>query len=73
MVAPIMTGQRVDRGVAYLLRTQLADGTWHVRTRSSPFQPLKDSGFPHGRDQWILAAGTSWAAMALTLSQPEVD
>jgi len=73
MVALIMTGHRVERGVAYLLRTQLTDGTWHVRTRSSPFQPLKDSGFPHGRDQWISAAGTSWAAMGLTLSQPEVD
>jgi hypothetical protein len=57
-------------GVSYLLRTQLADGSWVVRTRSSPFQVLKDSGFPHGRHQWISAAGTSWAAMALTLSQP---
>lgn len=60
----------LERGVAYLLRTQHADGSWLVRTRSSPVQPLKDSGFPHGRDQWISAAGTSWAAMALTLSQP---
>jgi hypothetical protein len=63
--------QAFQQGVAYLLRTQLADGSWVVRTRSSPFQPLKDSGFPHGRDQWISAAGTSWAAMALTLSQPK--
>jgi N-acyl-D-amino-acid deacylase len=60
-----------QRGVAFLLRTQFADGSWVVRTRSSPFQPLKDSGFPHGRDQWISAAGTSWAAIALSLSQPE--
>ncbi|HYP14173.1 MAG TPA: ankyrin repeat domain-containing protein, partial [Bryobacteraceae bacterium] len=59
-----------QHGVAYLLRTQLADGSWLVRTRSSPVQPLKDSGFPHGRDQWISAAGTSWAALALSLSQP---
>jgi hypothetical protein len=59
-----------QRGVAYLLRTQLPDGSWMVRTRSTPIQQLKDSGFPHGRDQWISAAGTSWAAMALTLSQP---
>jgi N-acyl-D-amino-acid deacylase len=65
----------VDRafqhGLAFLLRTQLADGSWVVRTRSSPVQAFKDSGFPHGRDQWISAAGTSWAAMALTLSQPK--
>jgi hypothetical protein len=63
-------GSVYQRGIAYLLRTQLADGTWRVRTRSNPVQPLQDSGFPHGRDQWISAAGTSWAAMALTLSQP---
>jgi len=61
-----------QRGLMYLLRTQFPDGSWLVRTRSSPLQPLKDSGFPHGRDQWISASGTSWAAMALTLSQPKV-
>jgi hypothetical protein len=65
--------QAYQRGLAYLLRTQLADGSWVVRTRSSPVQPLKDSGFPHGRNQWISAAGTSWAAMALALSQPRTE
>jgi hypothetical protein len=68
---------RADRafqhGLVYLLRTQLADGSWLVRTRSSPVQQLKESGFPHGRDQWISAAGTSWAAMALALSQPKAE
>jgi hypothetical protein len=59
-----------QRGVAYLLRTQLSDGSWHVRTRAFPFQQYKESGFPHGVDQWISAAGSSWAAMALTLSAP---
>jgi len=53
------------RGVEYLLRTQQVDGTWITKTRAFPFQPLKESGFPHGRDQWISAAATSWAAMAL--------
>ncbi len=67
------TGKAIQDGITYLLRTQLADGTWMVRTRSSPVQPLKDSGFPHGRDQWISAAGTSWAAMALASSQPAAD
>jgi hypothetical protein len=65
-----VTDQAFQMGMAYLLRTQLADGSWLVRTRSSPVQPLKDSGFPHGRDQWISAAGTSWAAIALALTQP---
>ncbi|HBY59847.1 MAG TPA: hypothetical protein DEH78_08475 [Solibacterales bacterium] len=49
----------------------MPDGSWMVRTRASPVQVFKDSGFPHGRDQWISAAGTSWAAMALALTQPK--
>lgn len=58
----------VQRGIAFLLQTQLADGTWHVRSRAHPFQPPMDSGFPHGRDGWISAAGTSWAVMALAVT-----
>jgi hypothetical protein len=59
-----------QRAQSYLLRTQLEDGSWLVRTRSFPFQPYKESGFPHGKDQWISAAGTSWAVWALSLGQP---
>jgi squalene cyclase len=55
------------RGVSFLRRTQLEDGSWHVRSRSVKFQPYFESGFPHGHDQWISAAGSAWAAMALTL------
>jgi ankyrin repeat protein/mono/diheme cytochrome c family protein len=58
----------VRRGLAFLLRTQLEDGTWHVRSRSHPFQPPMDSGFPHGKDGWISSAATSWAVMALAMS-----
>lgn len=58
----------VLRGIEFLMRTQLADGTWRVRTRAHPFQPPMDSGFPHGRDAWISAAGTSWAVIALATS-----
>jgi ankyrin repeat protein len=62
------------RGVAYLLRTQLADGTWRVKSRVYPFQPLKPSGFPHDRDQWISAAGTSWASIALSYAvEPQMQ
>jgi len=57
--------------IDYLLRTQLADGSWLVVSRSFPFQPYKESGFPHGNDQWISAAGTSWASMALSLAVTE--
>lgn len=55
----------VERGVGFLLRTQFADGTWLVRTRAHPFQPPMESGFSHGKDGWISAAGTSWAVMGL--------
>jgi hypothetical protein len=54
-----------QRGLAYLLRTQLEDGTWHVRSRAFGFQPHFESGFPHGRDQFISASATAWAAIAL--------
>lgn len=57
-----------QKGVHYLLRTQAADGSWHVRSRSIEIQPYFESGFPYGHDQWISAAGTSWAAMALALT-----
>jgi len=60
----------VDRAVRYLLQNQLDDGTWHVRRRAFPFQPTMNSGFPHGRDSWISAAGTSWAVMALSVAEP---
>ena len=60
----------IQGGIGFLIRTQFADGSWLVRTRTFPFQPYKESGFPYGKDQWISAAGTSWAAMALSLSLP---
>jgi hypothetical protein len=59
-----------QRGVDFLLRTQLADGSWLVHSRSFPVQVYKESGYPHGPDQWISASGSSWAAMALGLAAP---
>ncbi|MGP8243379.1 MAG: ankyrin repeat domain-containing protein [Bryobacteraceae bacterium] len=56
--------------VSFLLTTQQEDGSWYVRTRAMAFQPYFDAGFPHGFDQWISAAGTSWATMALSLASP---
>lgn len=58
------------RGVDFLIRTQAKDGTWHVKARSKPVQPYFESGFPYGHDQWISAAGTSWAVMALAMAAP---
>jgi hypothetical protein len=58
-----------EKGVQYLLRTQLEDGTWFVRSRAFGFQPYFESGFPHGKDQFISAAATSWAAIALAYAE----
>jgi ankyrin repeat protein len=55
----------------YLLETQLDDGSWFVARRAFPFQPTMHSGFPHGRDSWISATGTSWASMAIALALGE--
>jgi N-acyl-D-amino-acid deacylase len=60
-----------QRGIQFLLHTQQQDGSWYVKTRALGFQPWFDAGFPHGHDQWISAAGTNWAAMALALTLPE--
>ena len=55
-------------GLAYLLKTQRADGTWFVKSRSRPFQPYYESGFPHEKDQFISIAASGWATAALTLA-----
>ncbi len=65
-----VSSSQYQRGVAFLLRTQFPDGSWLVRTRTFPVQMPKDSGFPHGMHQWISAAGTSWATMAILLALP---
>ena len=54
------------RGVQFLLQTQLADGSWFVRTRALPIQPLFNADFPHGADAFVSAAATNWAALALS-------
>ena len=58
-------------GVKFLLANQYADGSWLVKTHSYPVQPYFESGFPFGRNQWISAAGTSWASLALTYMLPD--
>jgi hypothetical protein len=58
------------RGLAFLLGTQREDGSWLVVSRSRPFQRYFESGFPHGRDQFISCAASGWAATALALALP---
>ena len=60
----------IRRGIRYLLQTQQDDGSWHVVSRSKAFQEYFESGFPHGPDQFISTAASSWATMALVLSLP---
>lgn len=58
-------------GLTYLLKTQRTDGTWFVKSRSKPFQPYYESGFPHEKDQFISIAASGWAAAALTFALPK--
>jgi hypothetical protein len=53
------------RGVAFLLRTQRPDGSWFVQSRSRPFQPYYESGFPYKKNQFISVSATGWATAAL--------
>lgn len=53
-------------GLKYLLTTQAADGTWHVRTRALPIQPYFESGYPYEHDQWISAAAAAYATLAIS-------
>jgi ankyrin repeat protein len=59
-----------QRGVKFLLSTQQEDGSWYVKSRAMALQPYFDAGFPHGFDQWISAAGTNWATIALSQASP---
>ena len=57
------------KGVEYLLRTQIADGSWFVESRAVPIQAAFASGFPYGPHQWVSAAATAWAVTALALGK----
>ncbi len=56
------------RGIDFLLKTEAADGSWHVASRIHPPAPVSppyfETGYPYGHDQFISAAAASWAVMA---------
>jgi len=54
-----------QKGISFLLNTQLVDGSWKVTSRSFPVIPFVETGFPHEKNQFISAAGTNWADLAL--------
>lgn len=60
-----------QNGARYLLKTQLDDGSWHIVSRSKPFQKYFETGFPHKNDQFISSAASGWAATALALAIPK--
>jgi hypothetical protein len=64
------TDPAYQRGVVFLMKTQQEDGSWLVRSRSKPFQTYFESGFPHGKDQFISMAASGWAATALVRTLP---
>ncbi|HEX3644897.1 MAG TPA: PQQ-dependent sugar dehydrogenase, partial [Vicinamibacterales bacterium] len=66
--AAAVGGGAYRRGLEYLLRTQIEDGSWIVETRSVPIQAYFESGFPYGVNQWVSAAATGWATTALALA-----
>ncbi len=53
------------RGVALLLESQHADGSWKVETRARPVQVYFDNGDPHGKHQFISTPASCWAVTAL--------
>lgn len=59
------------RGLAWLLKSQLEDGSWKVESRSKPFQAYFESGYPHGKDQFISCSAAGWATTALILALPK--
>jgi squalene cyclase len=61
----------IKRGIEYLRKTRLDDGSWFVQTRSRPIQVYFESGFPHEKSQFISAAATSWAEWAMLLYEAE--
>jgi len=58
------------KGLAFLISAQLEDGSWHVVSRAKPFQTYFESGYPHGKDQFISIAAASWCTTALLLALP---
>lgn len=60
------------RGLQFLLKNQQDDGSWHVASRSKPFQSYYESGYPHGKDQFISVTAGGWSTMAILLALPNV-
>ncbi len=60
-----------QKGVQWLLRNQLANGSWFVPTVAVPVQPHTFESFPNGWHQFASEAGSSWAALSLLFTLPD--
>ncbi|QDV17448.1 Prenyltransferase and squalene oxidase repeat protein [Gimesia panareensis] len=65
------TDPTIQRGIQYLVDSQQPDGSWYVKSRANPFQTYFETGYPHGKDQFISATAGSWATVALLLALPD--
>ncbi|MBS1663870.1 MAG: terpene cyclase/mutase family protein [Bacteroidetes bacterium] len=62
-----------QKGIAWLLKQQDPTGAWIVETRAFAIQPFFTSDFPpYDENQYISATATSWSALALLNSLPDV-
>jgi ankyrin repeat protein len=68
------THSAYQRGLRFLLSSQLPDGTWHLASRMHPPAPVSppyfESGFPHKKDQFVSIMGTNWALIAMLNAIP---
>lgn len=61
-----------QKGVSWLLKYQDPDGAWIVETRAFSIQPFFNSDFPpYDENQYISAAATNWATLALLNALPD--
>ena len=58
-------------GLRFLIASQRKDGSWFVASRSKPFQPYFESGFPYGKDQFISMAASCWSVTAIAMACPK--